>query len=302
MSTLPRRKFLRASLAMSALPVLPGSFPVVQGLTPCSRFKLSLNAYSFNTPLRSGAMTLNDMIAFCSEQGFEAADLTGYYFPGYPEVPSDNYLYSLKNKAHRLGIAISGTGIKNDFSEPDKTIRQKDVVLIKKWIEVAAKLGAPVIRIFAGSSSEKYSWQEVASWMAEDITTCVDYGRQHGVIVAVQNHNDFLKTADQTIDLIKRVNSEWFGLVLDTGSFITNEPYSEIEKSIPYAVNWQIKEKFTFKGKTENMDLARLFKLIAKSSYRGYLPIETLSPGNPFTIIPPFLKQVRQAMEQVITS
>lgn len=303
MPSLQRRKFLQATLSLSALPLLQSPFHVSPGSNAGNnRFKLSLNAYSFNTPLRSGAMTLNDMIKFCSEQGFEAADLTGYYFPGYPEVPSDTYIYDLKNKAHRLGVAISGTGVRNDFAEPDRTIRQKDVVLVKKWIEVAAKLGAPVIRIFAGRSSDKHAWQEVAAWMTEDIKTCVEYGRQHGVIVAVQNHNDFLKTADQTIDLIKRVNSEWFGLILDTGSYVTNEPYSEIAKSIPYAVNWQIKEKLTYNGKNDNMDLIRLFKMIRQSSYRGYLPIETLSPGDPFTIIPPFLKQVRDAMDQVMTA
>lgn len=300
MPSLERRKFLQASLTLSALPLFQGSFDAARVSSSSSRFKLSLNAYSFNTPLRSGAINLNDMINFCSQQGFDAADLTGYYFPGYPEVPSDSYIYDLKNKAHRLGVAISGTGVRNDFAEPDKTIRQKDVLLVKRWIEVAAKLGAPVIRIFAGRSSDKIPWNEVAAWMAEDIKTCVEYGKQYGVIVAVQNHNDFLKTADQTIDLIKRVNSEWFGLVLDTGSYVTNEPYSEIEKSIPYAVNWQIKEKINYKGKNENTDLARLFQMINRSGYRGYLPIETLSPGDPFTIVPPFLKLVRQAMDRVM--
>jgi len=95
---------------------------------------------------------------------------------------------------------------------------------------------------------------------------------------------------------IKKINDEWFGLVLDTGSFVTNEPYGEIEKAISYAVNWQIKEKITYKGKNENTDLIKLFKIIKDSTYRGYLPIETLSPGDPYVIIPPFLQQVRDAM------
>jgi sugar phosphate isomerase/epimerase len=264
-----------------------------------NRFKISLNAYSFNALLRSGKTTLNDVIEFCAAQGFDAADLTGYYFPGYPEVPSEEYIYQLKRKAHSLGIAISGTGVRNDFTEPDKATRAKDIALVKNWIVVAAKLGAPVIRIFSGKAvAEKSSRNAVAAWMTDDIKACVEYGKQHGVIVALQNHNDFIKTADETIDLIKKVNSEWFGLVLDTGSFVTNEPYSEIEKVISYAVNWQIKEKLNYNGKSENMDLLRLFRIIKASTYRGYLPIETLSPGDPNVIIPQFLKQVRDAMEK----
>lgn len=306
MAALERRKFIRSSIALSALPFAGFSGKAVPSgeiISGNNRFKLSLNAYSFNGPLRSGKTSLPQVLEFCAAQGFDAADLTGYYFPGYPDVPSDEYIFQLKRKAHQLGVAMSGTGVRNEFTEPDKTIRAKDVVLVKNWIGVAAKLGAPVIRIFAGKAvPEKFSREAVTGWMTEDIKTCVDYGKQHGVIVAVQNHNDFIKTADQAIDIIKRINSEWFGLVLDTGSFITNEPYNEIAKAVPYAVNWQIKEKLQYNGKTENMDLVKLFHIMKASAYRGYLPIETLSPGDPFVIIPPFLKQVRDAMEKVMSS
>ncbi|MBC7829772.1 MAG: sugar phosphate isomerase/epimerase [Chitinophagaceae bacterium] len=306
MAALERRKFLQSSIALSTLPFAGFSAvasPADMAAPVNNRFKISLNAYSFNTPLRSGETSLLQMIEFCAVQGFDAADVTGYYFPGYPEPPSDEYIYQLKRKAHQLGVAISGTGVRNDFTDPDKSIRAKDVVLVKKWIETAAKLGAPVIRIFAGKAvPEKFTWEAVADWMTEDIRTCVEHGKKHGVIIALQNHNDFVKTADQTIDLIKRINSEWFGLVLDTGSFVTNEPYDEIKKTISYAVNWQIKEKLNYKGKSENMDLVKLFRIIKASSYRGFLPIETLSPGDPAVIIPPFLKQVREAMEKVMNT
>ncbi len=306
MAALPRRKFLRSSLALSALPLV--SFfhkATTYGASDAahSRFKISLNAYSFNATLTSGKTTLNEVIEFCAAQGFDAVDLTGYYFPGYPEAPADKYVYDLKRKTHHLGLAISGTGIRNEFALPDKTARTEQVALVKRWIGVAAKLGAPVIRIFTGKSlPEGFSREAVADWITKDIKTCVEYGKEHGVIVAVQNHNDFIKTADQAIDLIKRVNSEWFGLVLDTGSFVTNEPYSEIAKASPYAVNWQIKEKLQYNGKAENMDLIKLFRIIQASPYRGYLPIETLSAGDPFLIIPPFLKQVRDAMEKVLNN
>jgi sugar phosphate isomerase/epimerase len=227
--------------------------------------------------------------------------MTGYYFPGYPQVPTDEYIYHLKNKAHRLGIAISGTGIRNEFGDPDKSKRGADIALVKNWIEVAAKLGAPVIRIFtAKTQTPGYTWEQQAAWIIEDIKTCAEHGKKFGVIVAVQNHNDFIKTADQAIDIIKKVNSEWFGLVLDTGSFVTNEPYSEIAKTTQYAVNWQVKEKLNYNGTSQDMDLEKLCRIIVNSSYRGYLPIETLSPGDAFQIVPPFLKLVRAALEKVM--
>ena len=130
------------------------------------------------------------------------------------------------------------------------------------------------------------------------IRECTVYASQKGVILAMQNHNDFVKTAEQAIRILQQVNSEWFGLVLDTGSFVTEEPYSEISKTTSYAVNWQIKEKLNYQGKNMDMDLQKLSSIIHASSYRGYLPIETLSPGDPFAIVPPFLKLVKTALKQ----
>lgn len=309
MKTFERRIFLRSLATVTAVTGL-GNFSLADaqpvnkpGHTAGNRFKISLNAYSFNEPLRSGKTNLEAVMEFCAEQNFDAIDLTGYYFPGYPQIPGDEYIYHLKRKAHRLGLEISGTGIRNEFAEPDKEKRDEEVAFVKKWIEVTAKLGAPVIRIFTGKTlPPNYTWPEVADWIAEDIRSCVEYGKQHGVIVAVQNHNDFVKTAGEAIRIIKKVNSEWFGLVLDTGSFVTMEPYSEIQKTAAYAVNWQIKEKINYNGKVALMDLERLFRIIHASPYRGYLPIETLSPGDPFVIVPVFLKQVREALEKVVNN
>ncbi|TAJ52406.1 MAG: sugar phosphate isomerase/epimerase [Chitinophagaceae bacterium] len=304
-----RRKFIQTILTGS---VVAGTAPMAwakdhhlqpNNFAADNRFKISLNAYSFNAPLMAKKTTLDDVMEFCAKEGFDAIDITGYYFPGYPEIPSDEYIYHLKNKAHRLGLGISGTGVRNEFTDPDAAKRTADVLLVKKWIEVAAKLGAPVIRIFAGKTLPAgYGWEEVAGWVTEAINSCVAYGKQKGVIVALQNHNDFVKTAAQTIDLLQRVNSEWFGLVLDTGSFVTEEPYSEIEKTTSYAVNWQIKEKLNYQGTVSDMDLDRLCRIIHASTYRGYLPIETLSPGDPFTLVPPFLQKVKTALAKAMAN
>jgi len=80
---------------------------------------------------------------------------------------------------------------------------------------------------------------------------------------------------------MKLISSPWFGLILDTGSYRQEDPYQAIEKTIPYAVNWQIKEKIFVQGKEVETDLPRLFNIIKNSSYQGYLPIETLGSGDP---------------------
>ncbi|MGI9137445.1 MAG: hypothetical protein ACR2IM_00240, partial [Sediminibacterium sp.] len=73
------------------------------------RFKISLNAYSFNSPLTKKEITIEEVIDFCGDLNIDAIDITGYYLQNYPEVPSDEYINSIKNRVHKAGLSISGT-------------------------------------------------------------------------------------------------------------------------------------------------------------------------------------------------
>jgi sugar phosphate isomerase/epimerase len=272
------------------------------------RLKTSLNAFSFNRALndhlrnRGPGMTLFDLLEFSAKHDFDAVDLTGYFFPGYPGAPQDELVNNVKRRAFQLGLDISGTGVRNNFATPDKDKRAADVKHIKEWIEVAARLGAPVIRVFSGPVPEGYEnkWDEIAKWMAEDIRECVEHGTKFGVLVGVQNHGDFLKTAAETIKLVNMVGSDWFGVIVDTGYFLTEDPYDDIARSMPYAVNLQIKESPFGAASQVRTDLGRLVQIIRESGYRGYCPIETLSVRgqgyDPYTRVPAFLAEFREAL------
>lgn len=298
-----RRNFLRT---VASLPVISSAYnrfdqDQLLNIPGCSnKLKISLNAYSFNNLLLDGSMKLDDLLEFCAVQGFCAVDITGYYFKGYPAVPSDAEIYRVKRRALSKGVEISGTGVRNDFTYPDKAKRQENIDLVRKWTDVAAKLGAPVIRIFAGNQElTGYTWDQAAEWISRDIITCVEYGKSRGVVVAVQNHDDFIKTADQALRIIQMVNSEWFGMILDTGSFRQGDPYVEISKTVHAAVNWQIKEEVYFGNESVKVDLVKLFNIIKASVYRGYLPLETLGEGDPFAKVTAFLEQARKALDSV---
>lgn len=289
-NSLRRRKFIKTLLTVPVITSAGTSLFAETGYPEneikniaTGKLRVSLNAFSFNEPLRNGSMSMDDLLEFSAASGFEAVDITAYYFPGYPDVPADEYLFQFRRKAFRLGLEISGTGVRNDFTNPEESKRKEDVLLVKRWIEAASKIGAPVIRIFAGNQNPPagYNREQVIEWMLKDIRECVDYGRKRGVMVAIQNHNDFIQTADHAIEIINAINSDWFGLVLDTGSYRVGDPYQEIVKTINYAVNWQIKENVFVNGKEEETNLQKLVAIIKASDYRGYLPIETLGPGDP---------------------
>jgi sugar phosphate isomerase/epimerase len=295
-----RRQLLKQSIALAvaaAAPAYPDRALAAgevkrQGGT---RITLGLNAYSFNRPLMAGEMTLSDVVDYCASQNIGGLDATGYYFPGYPNAPEDEYVFALKRKAFLNGVTISGTGVRNDFALPNAVSRKGHIQLVKDWIEVAAKLGADVVRVFSGREvPEGHSFDEVLEWMVPAFQECADYGKQHGVIVGLQHHDDFLKTAAETIRVVEAVGSEWFSVILDVGSLRQGDPYEEIERLVPYACTWQVKEHVWYGEKRTPIDLPRLKAVIDKVGYRGFLPIEALGQGDQREIVTRFLNQVRE--------
>ena len=261
-------------------------------------YKVSLNCYSFNTLLIndingvSPRISLLDLLGFCATNKFDAIDIQGYYFSGYPAVPADSFVNDVKTRASDLGLAISGTGVNNNFASTNAAARAADVQLVKNWIGVAAKLGAPVIRVFSGTMPAGYEqkWDEVAAWMADSLKQCADFGKQNGVRVIVQNHADMLQTADQIIKLVQLVNSDNFGVLLDTGSFVTANLYADLASALPYATNFLIKQN------VEN-NLSQVMAILRDGDFQGTLLIEALS-GDPLVVVPTFLKEVRDAIAQ----
>jgi sugar phosphate isomerase/epimerase len=310
-----RRNFLR----LAALAPLAATAPS-QALTAIARtggasFRPALNAYSFLEQLTANladprkGIDLFGVCDFCAEHDIDAADLTGYFFPGYPKAPADSYVNRIKRYTHDRGITISGTGVKNDFATADKTVRGEGVELTKVWIEVAARLGAPVIRVFAGPTATKDTWQKAAGqakredvegWMAEALRACAEHGEKFGVIVAVQNHGDFISTGPEHLSLLQRVNHEWCGPLVDTGKYFSEDPYADIAMMAPHAVNWQIKETLGSSTKSPPTDFKKLAGIIHAGGYRGFVPIETLSMGrkdyNPAAEVVKVLSAMRQAI------
>jgi sugar phosphate isomerase/epimerase len=288
---LSRREILRAvGLTMATAAVAQPKVAREPGV----KLKLALNAYSFDKPLRAGTMTLEDVVHFCAQHRVDALDATGYYFPGYPQVPPDEYIFNLKRTAFLNGVQLSGTGVRNDFAVADSAARKSDVQMVKNWIEVASKLGAPVIRVFSGRTRpEGRTFDQVLEWMIPEFEECAEYGKRHGVILGLQQHNDFLKTAGETIRVIEAVNSPWFGVILDVGSLRQGDPYAEIEKLVPFAVSWQLKENVGYGSKEVPTDLRRIKAIIDKVGYRGVLPFEALGAGDPRERVAGFLEQIR---------
>lgn len=296
-----RRSWLKSAASLPAAAALTaarraGGASVVPGYP--ARIKTSCNLYSFNAPLTQGRMTLEEVIEYCAEVGFDAVDPTGYYFKGHPEVPPDSLIYRIKHLAFSLGLDISGTGVRNDFAVPDAAKRDADVAHVGRWVGVAAKLGAPVLRVFDGRAMPHgYPRATVMDWIVDGLQRSVAAGESQGVMIVLQNHNDALKEAGDYLEIRRRVSSRWFGLNVDIGSLrTTDDPYAEIARLAPHASTWQVKELVYRRDKEERVDLKSIVRILREARYRGYVPLETLGPGDPKSKVRKFLEEFKTAL------
>lgn len=309
---LTKKSFLFIAIIISGLIILPRCTNNEVKIEKQTPIFFGVNAYSFADLLlvresrdNDQVYSLFNLLDWCKTQNIKALDPTGYFFPTYPEVPSDEYIEKFKNRAAELGIAISGTGIRNNFASPDPAVRAEGVELAKKWLVVASKLGAPVLRVFAGEIPKGYedNWEKPAGWMIECYKELLPVAEQYGVKIGIQNHGDMLQTAEQCLYVIKALDSEWAGIILDTGSFTTEDPYEDIAAVVPYAINWQVKEFTDGYGGNIRTDYNRLIQIIKDGGYVGYVPVETLKVKgdfyDPFQRVSNMLSELEKAKTAV---
>ena len=300
-----RRDVLRVS-AVGAASWLTGSMALpARAAEPLQRngkphMKLSLAAYSFSrvlprnwTPdqLADAKFTLEKFIDFCAEQDLDGCELTAYYFP--KEITNE-YLMSLKERTFRLGLDISGTAIGNDFCLPEGEARQAQLKMCRDWIDHSATLGAPVIRIFAGQVPKGETEDVARERCIDGINQSLEYAAKKGVCLALENHGGITATPEQMLKIIAGVKpSPWFGVNFDGGNFQTDDPYRDLAKIAPYAINAQIKVEVAPNKKAEPTDLPRVVKILKDANYRGFLVLEYEAKEDPLVTVPGYLKTLR---------
>jgi sugar phosphate isomerase/epimerase len=295
-----RRSFLLASGAVAAgLLTRPARAIDPLRRTGKPKFKFSLAAYSYRDLLtgKPPRLTLTDFIDDCAKMGLEGTELTSYYFP--PD-PTPEYLRQLKQQTFRLGLDISGTAVGNDFCHPPGDERDKQIRLVKQWVDRAELLGAPVIRIFSGQAKAGQSEADARRLAVEAMEQCCAYAGQHGVFLALENHGGLTATVEGLLRLIGDVKSDWFGINLDTGNFHSADPYADLARIAPYAVNVQVKVSMNPSGgKQEPADYRRLARVLADSGYRGYIVLEYEEKEDPREACPRHLDELRQAFAEI---
>ncbi|MEM9825331.1 MAG: sugar phosphate isomerase/epimerase family protein [Planctomycetota bacterium] len=309
-----RRQFLHRSLAFAGTGTLAiATLPVTQAVDPIDRaggakFRYSLAAYSLRKyfafmkgkpkqPQGDGPpLNMHGFIDYCREQGFDAAELTSYFF----DAPvTDDTLRDLKRHAFLSGVAVTGTAIGNNFTlAPEKLPRQ--ISETKEWIRRASVLGAPHIRIFAGTGAALAKHPERFDGICSAVEACAEVAAQYGIFLGVENHGNL--SSDQMLRIIKRIESPWVGINLDTGNFFSETPYNDIERCLPYAVNVQVKTMMRKpNGDRYPANFDRLAQLLVAARYQGDVVLE-FEEADAYQEIPPTFKALKQAITKAMAT
>ncbi|GAB5405462.1 MAG: sugar phosphate isomerase/epimerase [Aureliella sp.] len=292
-----RRRFVQATLAAGG--VAASSSLATHAIEPFERktpgtLRGSLAAYSLRKYLALNSkadkpMDLFDFVDYCRDQGLPGTELTSYYFP---EATTDEFILKLRRHCHLAGVSVSGGAIRNDFCSLDADKVSSDIEHTKLWIDRYALLGAPAIRIFAGKQPKGEPLSKTLKRCAMHCQTVCDYAAEKGVFLALENHGGVTATAEGLLEIVHQVDSPALGINFDSGNFKLKDPYAELEKIAPYAVNAQIKVEVTVDGKKQWSDLPRVVSILKDAGYSGWVALEYEAAEEPLEAIPQWLEKM----------
>jgi len=261
-----------------------------EALASRARFRTAICAYSFRDALKAGAMTYDDLVRLAVETGVDGLDLTVYWFPN----TTDSFLLPLRRLAYRMGVDIYSISVRTDLCRPTAELRERELGEIRQWVDAAQKLGATHIRVFGGTVPKSVAEDQAAGWVVEILRRASEYCGQRGVILGLENHGGITERAARILDIVKRVDSPWVGINLDTGNF-RDRVFEQIEMCLPHAVNTQVKTEMRREdGSRGSSDWDHIFALFARHGYKGYMAIEYEAAEDPRVAVPRACQRLRE--------
>ncbi|MFB8370964.1 sugar phosphate isomerase/epimerase family protein [Pseudarthrobacter sp. NPDC055928] len=173
-------------------------------------------------------MTVSDLIQAASAAGAEALSIEHFMLaPGEDLEPL------------RAQLQDAPLDLMWAWGHPDglgSGQRPEELSSLKKHVEIAAYMGAEVMRICGGGRRTRLDvWDDHRRGLLPLLREATDYAEDRGVILALENHLDF--TSDQIIEIVAEVGSDHLGICLDTTNQLRmlEEPQLAIRKMAPYA-------------------------------------------------------------------
>jgi len=232
--------------------------------------------------------SLEDAIERIAAFGYDGVEIWGGTPHAYAYDMSKEKIKKIKASIENRGIEISGF-IPAQFRYPtniaidDELIRCRSLDYLKKSIEIAVALGAPLVSICPGHSRFGQDIENAWDNMISGIRELLDYaGNSIKIMMEPGNRyeTDLVVTAEDGKKAIKALESR-IGLVLDTGHMFVNresisDGFSGIENKL---LHFHIDDNM---GVTDDhmvpgdgrMDYEIFFRNLKKINYEGFVTVE----------------------------
>ncbi|HMJ67918.1 MAG TPA: sugar phosphate isomerase/epimerase family protein [Cyclobacteriaceae bacterium] len=306
-----RRQFLTRALAgMAATTAIPSlALGETKAPAPAPRIKLSVSSYSY-WHFKGDKFPIEKVIDEAAKVGVEGIDILHRQMDG-----EDNaYIQKLKRHAFVNGITFTCLSIHQSFVSPDKEFLKKEIEHTRKCIRLAASMGIPCLRLNSGRWGTIKSFDDLMKnrgvepvlpghteddgfkWCIDSIQQCLPAAEESGVLLALENHWGLCSTPEGQLRIKKAIDSPWLGIMMDTGNFL-EDPYSKLEMLAPYTNFVQAK---TYYGGGEwyslDLDYKRIFNILKKVNYQGYVSLEFEGKEDPFVAVPKSIELLRSSM------
>jgi sugar phosphate isomerase/epimerase len=304
MNYFSRRDFLKRSSVAALTPALlsPAADAanwLTQNAGPSVRFpaepreRISVSSYPFrefvagqhsNKSFAASKMPLQDFAAHVVEK-FHIRKIEPWSEHFLSLEPG--YLDEIRNAATKAGSSFADIAADGEHSiySNDSGERDRAIGFGKAWIDVAARLGSPSVRINIAAAKNA---KPEAARVAEGLNPIAEYAASKNIAVHLENDNPVSENPFFLVGVLDRVNSPWLHALPDFGNSLAALPAEEAYRGLDqmfahaYAIS-HVKEATTTPANVVvPVDLARIFALAKKHSYQGIFSMEFESEGDPY--------------------
>ena len=142
---------------------------------------------SFSMPEAS----LDELLKMARDTGYAGIEPRGGSGHGHGvEITSSTSERStFKQRAADMGVAYACVATSCKFSDP--TTSEENVEQARQYIDLAADIGAPVIRVFGGKLPEGISRDRASDLIASSLESLADQAEERHVVVCMETHDDW---------------------------------------------------------------------------------------------------------------
>ncbi len=259
--------------------------------------KISVTSYSFAQYQRAGKLDYITTLEKAHEMGFETIEFTD--LPGGSHEKECELAAVLRARADELGMDIISHTVSANLYQGNEDADKYELERIKRKLDVAAILGAKVLRHDAcwniPKSGKARSFDAMLPTIAKNAREITEYAATLGIKTCVENHGFLAQDSDRMERLFNAVNHENFGLLVDMGNFVCvdEDNVTAVSRVAPYAIHAHAKDMYKSKtggegfGQTRgcnyfkgavlgegDVDVQRCVEILKKAGYDGYLSIE----------------------------